>query len=147
VLFGDKEPHMVPLNDVITSNRAVLRGFVDKVSTRATEQDNGANATQGGSTLAAFAFMSKVVSSKTIAESEAGFFKPLSVPRPTAEVSLVIVYNQLHRNKEAVLAALAKYGSSDEVKIIKNKTTAIMDALGEPLTRSTITGEKRQERE
>ena len=39
VTFGEKEPHMVPLNDVIDSNKNQLRTFVDRVSTQNPDQD------------------------------------------------------------------------------------------------------------
>jgi len=42
VYFGDKEQHMIPLNDVIDSNRGVLRDFVDTITTLTGEQDGQA---------------------------------------------------------------------------------------------------------
>jgi len=70
-------------------------------------------------------------------ETEDDYFKPLEVPRPVVETSLTITYNQFHRNKDRVIDSLKKYRSSDDVKIIGNKSNAILEAIGEPVIRNT----------
>jgi len=70
-------------------------------------------------------------------------FQPLEVPRPTVEVSLVVVYNQFLRNKAAVIEGLQRYSSPDEAKIMTNKSTAIVDVIGPPLVRTVPVQEKK----
>ena len=84
-------------------------------------------------------------------KDEEDFFKTLEVPRPTVESSLILVYNQFHRNRDRVLDALKKHRSADDVKIISNKCGAIVDNIGEPINRNatgtTMTMKKDKDRE
>jgi len=66
-------------------------------------------------------------------EGERDTFDPLFVPRPVVDVSLTVLYNHLHRNKDKVLAQLEKSGKEDEVKIVSNKINAILTEIGDPI--------------
>jgi len=92
-----------------------------------------------GALPAAFSFAQNVIPTKKGKEQvrdEEDFFKTLEVPRPTVESSLILVYNQFHRNRDRVLDALKKHRSADDVKIISNKCGAIVDNIGEPINRN-----------
>lgn len=105
VHFGNKEQHMIPMNDFIDSNKDNLKNFLDSILSKFNEledtQQIDDTASQAELNIPS-AFDSNTGAEKNKKEKKEkkkksgcidDFFLPLEVPRPVVETSLIIVYS------------------------------------------------------